>query len=79
MSFYIIVGVSVTYKFQIKNSKIKLLTEYKNVTQEVLFGNAVLSALMTGRNYDDIPQESDYSKESNERTLIFRNKVPFYR
>jgi hypothetical protein len=29
-------GVSVTYTFQTENNKIKLLTEYENVTQEVL-------------------------------------------
>jgi hypothetical protein len=31
------------YNFQTGNNKIKLLTEYEGVTQNVLFGNAVLS------------------------------------
>jgi hypothetical protein len=41
----------VAYNFQTGNNKIKLLTEY-GVTQKVLFGNAVLAALMSGRKYD---------------------------
>jgi hypothetical protein len=36
---------------QTGNNKIKLLTEYEVVTQKVLFGNAVLAALMSGRKY----------------------------
>jgi hypothetical protein len=47
--FKIIVGVSVASNFQTGNNKIKLLTEYEGVTQKVLFGNAVLAALMSGR------------------------------
>jgi hypothetical protein len=46
----------VAYNFQTGNNKIKLLTEYEDVTQEGLFGNAVLAALMSGRKYDVIPQ-----------------------
>jgi hypothetical protein len=38
----------VAYNFQTGNNKIKLLTEYEDVTQKVLFGNAVLAALMSG-------------------------------
>jgi hypothetical protein len=38
----------VAYNFQTGKNKIKLLTEYEGVTQTVLFGNAVLSALMSG-------------------------------
>jgi hypothetical protein len=34
----------VTYNFQIERKKIKLLTEYKNVTPKVLFDNALLVA-----------------------------------
>jgi hypothetical protein len=30
--------------------------EYEGVIQKVLFGNAVLAALMFGRKYDVIPQ-----------------------
>jgi hypothetical protein len=41
----------VAYSFQTGNNKIKLLTEYEDVTQKVLFGNAVLAALMSGRKY----------------------------
>jgi hypothetical protein len=37
----------VAYNFQTGNNKIKLLTEYEGVTQKVLFGNAVLAALMS--------------------------------
>jgi hypothetical protein len=46
----------VAYNFQTGNNKMKLLTEYESVTQKVLFGNAVLAALMSGRKYDVIPQ-----------------------
>jgi DUF917 family protein len=46
----------VAYNFQTGNNKIKLLTEYEGITQKVLFGNAVLAALMSGRKYDVIPQ-----------------------
>jgi hypothetical protein len=35
------------YNSQTGKNKIKLLTEYKNVTQNILFGNAVLAALMS--------------------------------
>jgi hypothetical protein len=41
----------VAYNFQTGNNKIKLITEYEGITQEVLFGNAVLAALMSGRKY----------------------------
>jgi hypothetical protein len=47
------------YNFQTRNNKIKLLMEYEGVTQKVLFGNAVLTALMSGRKYDVIPQNGD--------------------
>jgi hypothetical protein len=46
----------------------KLLTEYESATQKVLFGNAVLAALMSGRIYDVIIQNGD---------LVFRNIVSF--
>jgi hypothetical protein len=41
----------------------KLLTEYEGVTQKVLFGNAVLAVLMSGRKYDAIPQIGDVVTE----------------
>jgi hypothetical protein len=55
----------VAYNFQIGKNKTKLLMEYESVTQKVLFGNAVLSALMSVRKYDVIPQNGDCSRESN--------------
>jgi hypothetical protein len=55
----------VAYNFQIGNNKTKLLTEYEDVTQKVLFGNAVLAALMSGRIYDVIPQIGDVVTELN--------------
>jgi hypothetical protein len=51
--------------FQTGNNKIKLLTEYENVTQKVLFINAILAALMSGGECDVIPQNGDCSKESH--------------
>jgi hypothetical protein len=46
-------------------NKIKLITEYENVTETVLFGNAVLAALMSGGKYGVIAQNGDCSKERN--------------
>jgi hypothetical protein len=46
----------VTYNFQTGNNKIKLLMEYENVIQKILFGNAVPSVLMSERKYDVMPQ-----------------------
>jgi hypothetical protein len=54
-----------------------MLTEYENVTQKVLFGNAILAAVMPGRKYNVMPQNSDCSRGSNVRTLVFRNKVRY--
>jgi hypothetical protein len=65
----------VAYYFQTGNNKIELLTEYENVTQKVLFDNAIFAALMSGRKYDVIPQNGDCPRESNVRILVFRNKV----
>jgi hypothetical protein len=53
----------VAYNFQTENNKIKLLTEYEGVTQKVLFGNAVLAALISGRKYDVITQICDVVTE----------------
>jgi hypothetical protein len=53
----------VAYNFQTGNNKINLLTEYEDVTQNVLFGNAILAALMSGRKYDVIPQTGDVVTE----------------
>jgi hypothetical protein len=49
--------------FKPDTKKIKLLTEYEDVTQKVLFGNAVLAALMSGRKYDVINQNGDFSPD----------------
>jgi hypothetical protein len=53
----------VAYNFQTGNSEVKLITEYEDVTQKVLFGNAGLTALMSGRKYDVIPQIGDVVTE----------------
>jgi hypothetical protein len=37
--------------------------EYENITQKVLFGNAVLAALMSGRKYNVIHQIGDVVTE----------------
>jgi hypothetical protein len=48
------------HNFQTGNSKIKLLTEYENITQKIIFFcNALLAALMSGRKYDVTPQSGD--------------------
>jgi hypothetical protein len=64
-----------SYNFQTIKNKVKPLTEYENVTQTVLFGNAVLATLMSGRIYKIIPQNGHCSRESSVRTLVFRKKV----
>jgi hypothetical protein len=51
----------VAYNFQTGNNKIKLLMEYENVTQNVLFSNAVLAALMSARKYNVMLQNGDCS------------------
>jgi hypothetical protein len=53
----------VAYNFQTGNNKIKLLTESEGVTQNVLFGNAVLAAFTSGREYDVITQIADVVTE----------------
>jgi hypothetical protein len=53
----------VAYNFQTGNNKIKLLTEYEGVTQKVLFGNAVLAALLSGSKYVGILQIGDVVTE----------------
>jgi DUF917 family protein len=51
------------YNFQTGNNKIKLLTEYKGLTQKVLFGNTALATLISGRKYDVMPQIGDVVTE----------------
>jgi hypothetical protein len=48
----------------------KLLVVYENVTQEVLFGSAILAALMSGRKYDAMPQDG-YSSREGMSELVF--------
>jgi hypothetical protein len=54
----------VAYNIQSGKYEIKLLKENETVTQKVLFGNAVIAALMSGRTYDVMPQNSECSRES---------------
>jgi hypothetical protein len=63
----------VAYNFQTGNNKINLLMEYESVTQKVLFGNGVLSALMSGRKYV-MPESGDCSRESNAIHWFFETK-----
>jgi hypothetical protein len=73
----------VVYNFQPEKIKTKLLTEYENVTHKVVFINAVLAALMSGRQYNGIIQNGDCSRErqcayfdfSKQRPLSKRNVV----
>jgi hypothetical protein len=62
------------YNFQTGNNKTKLLTEYESVTLKVVFGSAILTALMSGRKYDFIPQSGDCSRESDVHTSVFQKK-----
>jgi hypothetical protein len=65
----------VVYSFQTRNSKIKLLGEYESVTQKVLFGNAVLAALISRGKYDVIPQNDDCSRERMCILWLFETKT----
>jgi hypothetical protein len=67
----------VAYNFQNRKNSIKLFTQYESVIKNVLFGDAVLAELMSGRRYDVISQNCDYLRQSNVRTLVFRNKVHY--
>jgi hypothetical protein len=67
----------VAYNYQTAKSKVKLLMEYERIPQNVLFGNAVLAALISGRKYDLMPQNGDCSREGNLRVLVFRNEVRY--
>jgi hypothetical protein len=79
VKYYVILNygrASVAYNFQTVDNNIKLLTEYESVTQEVLFGNAVLTALMSGRKYGVMPQNGDcYFGFSKQSPLSKRNVV----
>jgi hypothetical protein len=59
------VEVSVAYNFQTGNNKIKLLTEYKIVTQKVCLITLYSPHCYLGEKYDVIPQNGDSSRESN--------------
>jgi hypothetical protein len=56
--------VSVAYNFQTGNARIIVLMEYETVTQNVLFGKAILAALISGRTHNVIPQNGDCSREN---------------
>jgi hypothetical protein len=64
----------VAYNFQIGKNEIKLLKEYESVTQNVLFGNAVLVALMYGRKYGVVNQNCNRSRENKVRTSVSETK-----
>jgi hypothetical protein len=69
-----IVRVSMAYNSQIEKKKTILLIKYESETQNVLFCNSVLAALISGRKYDVIHQNGDCSRERNVRTLVFEIK-----
>jgi hypothetical protein len=56
------------------NESTKFIYEVRYIQSSVLFGNAVVAALMSGRKYGVIPQNGDCSRESNVRTSIFETK-----
>jgi hypothetical protein len=66
----------VAYNFQIENNKMKLHMEYESVTQQILFCNGVLAALMSGTEYDVIAQNGYCSRESSVRALVFQKQCP---
>jgi hypothetical protein len=65
----------VAYILKIRSNKIKLLTEFENVNQKVLFSNGIFATLISGGKYYVINQNGDYSRESNVRTLVFQVRV----
>jgi hypothetical protein len=54
-------------------NKIKLLMEYESVTQKVVFINAVLAALISGRKYDVIPQNSFWKQRPLSKAKSLEN------
>jgi hypothetical protein len=48
--------------------------EYENVTQKLLFGNALLAALVSARKYDAICQNGDCSKKAMYVFWVFETK-----
>jgi hypothetical protein len=54
----------VAYNFQIGNNGIKLLTEYENAAQKVLFDNDMFAELISWRKYNVMPQNGDCSEET---------------
>jgi hypothetical protein len=67
----------VVYTLQIGKNKIKLLTEYENVIQKVVYKKDVLAANLSLRKYDVISQNDDCSEEINLHTLVLRNRVRY--
>jgi hypothetical protein len=67
----------VAHNFQTGNNKIKLLTEYENVTRKNLFKKSVLATPMSGRKYVVLLQSGDGSRESNVCTFVSRNKTHY--
>jgi hypothetical protein len=65
----------VPYNFQTGKNKIKLLKKFNVYLKTVLFCNAILEALMSGRQHDVILQNGDSSRESIVPILVLRNKV----
>jgi hypothetical protein len=61
---------------QIENNRIKLLKEYENVTQKVVFDNAVLVALKSERKCNAISQNGDCSRKINMRIIVFSKQSP---
>jgi hypothetical protein len=59
------------YNFHTRNSKIKQRTEYEGVTRKVLLNNVILTALMSRRKYDIVPQNGNCSGETSVCTLVF--------
>jgi hypothetical protein len=68
----------VAYNFQIRSSNIKMLTEYESVNQKVFIWQCCTRRIDAWKKiYDVITQNSDCSRESNVRTLVFGNKVRY--
>jgi hypothetical protein len=69
------------YNFRTGKVKMKVHMEHENVTQKVLFGNVVHAVLLSGRNYDIIPENCDCSLQcayfgfSKQSPLSKRNVV----
>jgi hypothetical protein len=63
------------YNFETESNIIKLLMQYEDATQKVVFGNIVLASFLSGVKFDVMPRNGDCSGETIVLISVFRNQV----